>query len=292
MLTDMDTYLFVNPLSGRFGRRKIEAAINSLISAGIRLKIFPVNTPDDALAYCCTINETSKNPFIIIAAGDGTINAVINGLLHGTATLAILPFGTSNVLAAELGITSLENGIQRIIAGKTRSLSAGVLELEKSSHRFVLMAGVGVDGSVVRDVHPLLKRLVKQGAYAISAITGSLVWDKSMINVKAGERTINCHSVIVCSASKYGGNFVLAPDSDISLPELTAACITSNSRRTYIRLALELAFGRSDTSSELLRVPVDGLEITGTKPIQIDGDFVGYSPARIRILPDFARIIF
>ncbi|HIJ95891.1 MAG TPA: diacylglycerol kinase family lipid kinase [Desulfuromonadales bacterium] len=288
----MDTYLFVNPRSGRYGRRRIETAIKSLTIAGICPKIFPVNTPGDALAYCCTINETSQNPLIIIAAGDGTANAVINGLQYGTATLAILPLGTSNVLSAELGITSLEDGIQRIIAGKTRSLTVGVLELEESSHRFVLMAGVGVDGSIVRDVHPLLKRLVKQGAYAFSAITGSLGWVKSMITVKAGGRTINCHSVIACNASKYAGNFVLASDSDISLPELTAVCITKNSRRTYIRLALELALGRSDTSSELLRLSVNGLEISGTKPIQIDGDFVGYSPARIRVLPNFARIIF
>ena len=58
-----------------------------------------------------------------------------------------------------------------------------------------------------------------------------------------------------------------------------------------MRLAIELLRGKADTSNELIRIPADGLEIRGVKPIQIDGDFVGYSPARINSVPNFARII-
>lgn len=253
--------------------------------------VFSVMTPVDALPLCRLINESGDTPLVIIAAGDGTVNAVVNGLLPGTATLAVLPLGTSNVLAAELGIRSVEDGIQRIVAGRTRQLSLGVLELDQVSHRFVLMAGIGLDGTVVRDVWPLGKRLLKQGAYALSALLSTLTWDRSMITVLAGERILTCHSVIICSASRYGGNFIIAPDSDPFSPEFTAVCIRKNRRRSYLRLAVEMLLGRSDTNSELLRIPADGIEIRGKKPIQIDGDFVGYSPARLKTMADFARII-
>ena len=287
----MKPFLFVNPLSGSYARKRINTVITRLKNAGLSPTVFSVTTPAEIYTCCLLINETSDNPLVIVAGGDGTFNAVVNGLQPGTATLAVLPMGTSNVLAAELGIKSVKNGIMRIVKGKTRPLSLGLLELEHASYRFVLMAGIGLDGTVVRDVWPLGKRLLKQGAYALSAFISAFRWDRSMIEVSTADRRLECNSVIVCSASRYGGNFIIAPEGEVFSPELTAVCIRKNGRRTYVRLAYELFRGKADTSSERLRIPADGLIIRGTKPIQIDGDFVGYSPARITSVPDFARII-
>jgi diacylglycerol kinase family enzyme len=287
----MRSFLFVNPKSGSYARKSINNVITRLKNAGLTPKVFSVTTPEEIYVCCLQINETSGDPLVIVAGGDGTFNAVVNGLLPGSATLAVLPMGTSNVLAAELGIKSVKNGIKRIVKGKTRPLSLGVLQLEKSRHRFVLMAGIGLDGSVVRDVWPLGKRLLKQGAYALSALLGAFKWDSSLIEILAADTRIECHSVVVCSASRYGGDFILSPEGDVFSPELTAVCIRKNGRRSYLRFAYELFRGKADISSERIRIPDDGLEIRGIKPIQIDGDFIGYSPARITAVPDFARII-
>lgn len=287
----MKPFLFVNPLSGSYARKRIHMVITRLKNAGLSPTVFSVSTPTEIFSCCSRINEAEQPPLVIVAGGDGTFNAVVNGLKPGIATLAVLPMGTSNVLAAELGIKSVKNGIKRIAKGKTRPLSLGLLHLDQGSHRFVLMAGIGLDGSVVRDVWPLGKRLLKQGAYALSALISAFRWDRSLIEVITADRRIECHSVIVCSASRYGGDFIIAPEGDVFSPALTAVCIRKNRRRSYIRLAFELFRGTSDTRSELVRIPADGLEIRGVKPIQIDGDFVGYSPARISAVQDFAQII-
>ena len=287
----MRSFLFVNPLSGRYATRRINMVLNHLKDIGIEPAIFTVTTPSDALPHCRVINETGERSLVIVAAGDGTVNAVINGLLPGKATLAVLPMGTSNVLAAEIGICSIEDGLQRIAAGKTRQLSVGVLELENAGYRFVLMAGIGIDGTVVRDVWPLGKRFLKQGAYSISAILSALRWDLSLIRVITPEQSLDCHSVIICSASRYGGNFILAPESNLFSPEFTAVCIQKSHRGTYLRLVLELLLGRAGASREMIRIPAEGIEIQGVKPIQIDGDFVGYSPAKLTTVADFAHII-
>jgi diacylglycerol kinase family enzyme len=286
----MSVFLFVNPRSGSYARKSINSAVTRLKIAGMSPTMLSVTSPAEIISCCRQINETAA-PLVIVAGGDGTINAVINGLQSGRATLAVLPMGTSNVLAAELGIKSVKYGIKRIIKGKTRPLAVGLLELAQGSHRFVLMAGIGLDGTVVRDIWPLGKRMLKQGAYALSAFISAFRWDDGLIEVITAERGLECHSVIVCSASRYGGDFILAPERDVFSPELTAVCIRKNGRRSYLRLAYELFRGRADTSSERIPVPADGLEIRGTKPIQIDGDFIGYSPARITSIPDFARII-
>lgn len=287
----MKTFLFVNPLSGSYARKRINNVVTRLKNAGLHPTIFSVTTPDEIYTCCLRIDESDSDPLVIVAGGDGTFNAVVNGLQPNRATLAVLPMGTSNVLAAELGIKSVKNGIKKILKGKTRPLSLGLLKLEQGSHRFVLMAGIGLDGTVVRDVWPLGKRLLKQGAYALSALKNTFKWDRTLIEVRTEDKHLECHSVIVCSASRYGGDFILAPEGDLFSPELTAICINKNERRSYLRLAYELFRGKADTSSERIAVPTTGLEIRGVKPIQIDGDFIGYSPARITTVPDFARII-
>lgn len=287
----MKTYLFVNPASGHHSTQRRELVLERLRTHGLIPEVFQVRTPADIFSCCDIINKGGEPPLVIVAGGDGTFNAVVNGLEPGTATLAVLPFGTSNVLAAEIGITSINDAIARIAAGNTGSLSVGVIELEGRSHRFVLMAGIGLDGAVVRDVWPLAKRFLKQGAYALSALKNAITWDRTQFEISTPEGVVTCHSVIICNASRYGGNFVLEPESTPFSAALTAICVTDNQRSTYVRIGADLFNGTSQRSGNLLRLPVSSMEIRGTKAIQIDGDFIGHGPARISTEADFARII-
>jgi diacylglycerol kinase family enzyme len=285
------SFLFVNPLSGSYDPRCVTWIVSRLRESGLLPELFQVTTPAEAELRCRMINDTADAPLVIIAAGDGTINAVLNGLLPGAATVAILPLGTSNVLAREIGIRSVEDGVERIVAGRTRRLPLGFLELERSSHRFLLMAGIGVDGAVVRDVRPREKRLLKQGSYGLSAIRCAFRWEREMIRVITPDRTLACHGAIVCTASRYGGDFVLAPGGDLFSPEFTVVCILGSRRRDYLRLARDLFSGRAESSRELLRLTAREVEIQGVKPVQIDGDFIGYTPARLTTIADFARLV-
>ncbi len=287
----MKTYLFVNPSSGSHTEQRLQFVLERLRSRSVIPEIFQVRTPIEISGYCDVINKEGEPHLVIVAGGDGTFNAVVNGLDTGTATLAVLPFGTSNVLAAELGITSIGDAVERIIAGKTLSLSVGVLELEERSLRFVLMAGIGLDGAVVRDVWPLGKKFLRQGAYALSALKRAVVWDSRVFEVRTPEGDITCHTAIICNSSRYGGNFILSPGSNPFTQGLSAVCITGNTRSTYLSSVQDLLRGKTESSRNLTRIHSSNFEIRGEHPIQIDGDFVGYGPARISVCVDFAKII-
>ncbi len=287
----MKTYLFVNPASGTHSAERLQHSLERLRAHTIIPEVFQVRTPAEIYTYCDRINEEHEPHLVIVAGGDGTINAVVNGLKPGMATLALLPFGTSNVLAAEIGITSLDDALERIVAGKTRSLSVGVIEQEERSHRFLLMAGIGLDGAVVRDVWPWGKRMLRQGAYALSALKCTMAWDSTVFEISTPEGGATCHTAIICNASRYGGNFILSPDSSPFSPGLSAVCITENKRRTYLSCALDLFRGKAETSKNIVRRHSSSFEIRGRQPIQIDGDFIGCGPARISELADFAKII-
>lgn len=286
-----DPILIINPDSGSHTRRRVAHVVAELSRLGPAPRVVSVRTPRDAALYFGSIRAAAGYPLIVVAAGDGTFNAVLNCIEAGRATLAVLPLGTSNVLATELGIASLDDGLARIAAGRTRPLSIGLLEMEGGSRRFALMAGIGLDGAVVRDVGPFWKRFLKQGAFAISALRNCLGWERENIEAVTPAGNLACHTAVVCNASRYGGDFVLAPDETPFAPGFTLACVMGEDRRTYLRLAWDLFRGRVAKNGDLLRMSVSGLEIRGRRPIQIDGDFVGYGPARVTAVADFARII-
>ena len=283
-------FLVINPDSGSFSRRRIAQVVDSLRRCGLLPVIHPVRNPAEALPCCQAIRRVREHPFIIVAAGDGTFNAVINGLGPGPATLAVLPLGTSNVLAAEVGISSLSDGIARICAGRTMPLSVGLLELATSRRYFALMVGSGLDGAVVEGVRAREKRVLKQGAYALSAFRAALEWDGCMQEIIADGKRCLCHTVVVCNASRYGGSFRLSPHSDLSRCGFEVACVTNSHRRGYLAIACNLLLNQPMPEA-VTWLSATEIELRGAKPIQIDGDFVGHGPARITAVADFAQLI-
>ncbi|MDD2338629.1 MAG: diacylglycerol kinase family protein [Geobacteraceae bacterium] len=233
----------------------------------------------------------TNNPFIIVGAGDGTINAVLNGLTPGIATLAVIPFGTSNVLCRELGIMSPEAALEKIAAGVSRNLCVGSIEKGETKHSFLLMAGIGLDGCVVKGVRTREKRLLKKGAYFLSALRVLRSWDSSRFEVISGSKVINCHSVIVCNGAKYGGNILFAPGASLFKPEFEVVCIEQETRLGYLKSLPSLLAGKGLKGTGILTFPAREIEIRGTKALQADGDYYFDAPVRIRAIPDFMKII-
>lgn len=283
--------IFTNPLSGSYSLRRVGEALSALNSYGLEPNIEEIRTPDEAALRARRLCRDQTNPFIIVAAGDGTINGVINGLVPGAATLAVLPFGTSNVLSRELGIKSLSHALEKIAAGVSRPASVGYMEKGASGRNFLLMAGIGVDGSVVRGVRTREKRVLRKGAYLLSALRLLLSWETEFLEVVSGSTRVKCHSVIVCNTSKYGGNFVIAPEASLFEPGFRVVCIRNGTRIGILKAACSLMSGKGARGAGISSYTAREVEIRGAKPLQADGDYYFDSPVRIRAVPDFMRII-
>ncbi|MHC1696635.1 MAG: diacylglycerol kinase family protein [Geobacteraceae bacterium] len=169
--------VITNPLSGTFSPQRLSKVLDFLVRQGFNPDLRQVDTPESAAGCARDACRTRQNPLIIVGAGDGTINAVVNGLTPGSATLAVIPFGTSNVLCRELGIMSPEQALEKIAAGVTRNLCVGSIEKGETKRSFLLMAGIGLDGRVVKEVKTGEKRRLKKGAYILSALRVLRSWD-------------------------------------------------------------------------------------------------------------------
>ena len=284
-------HFIVNTLARSYTPERVNHVVRSLEARGIALAVETVTEPGEATRCANRICSSEGNPVIIVGGGDGTINGVINGLSFGKATLAVVPLGTANVLAREVGIRSLDDAVKRIITGAARSPAVGLLQADRRKQYFLLMAGIGFDGFICETVRSPEKGLLGKGAYLMAALRLFAAWERERLEIYADEMRIDCHSVIVCNAAHYGGSIVLTPGTDLFAPEFHVVCVKDDRRRSYLRLILNTLLGRYPDIPEVRRFAAGKLVVTGRKAIQADGDFVTYSPVRISCVEQFFQLI-
>ncbi|HEX2768092.1 MAG TPA: diacylglycerol kinase family protein [Geobacteraceae bacterium] len=283
--------LIINPVSGGYSELKLRKVTVALEAGGLAPEILLTKSDADATLFARRICQEREEPFLIAGGGDGTVNGVINGLVPERTTLAVLPLGTANVLAKELGIHSLEDAVSRIVRGVTRPLTIGLLEAGEVRRRFVLMAGIGLDGIIVQGVRESEKRVLGKGAYILSAARHLRNWEKERLEVMADGRRLDCHSVVACNAARYGGGFILAPGAGLFTPEFQVVCMTGYTRSAYLGLALSVISGRAGKSCYITPITARELLISGSKAVQVDGDYCCDAPVRITARGGFARLV-
>lgn len=261
-----------------------------LASKGTESEVIFCKTFAEMTTAAAELGSVQGSGAVVAAGGDGTINAVFNGLAGNRATCAIIPMGTANVMALELGIVSAHDAAGRIAAAVTRPLTAGLIRNSGHESRFFLMAGAGFDGRIVRGVTLKAKKLLGKGAYGLSALRTLASWDSTEISITTEREEFSCNSLIVTNSAKYGGSFVLCRDSSLFTPAFELLAIKGGSRCATIR-ALTDALTAKDHSTALYRTSAAKITINGRKPVQADGDDWGDSPLEITAEPGYAEII-
>ena len=279
--------------SGRAGSRDyLEHCAKILRSGGLEVEVLNTEGPDHATELA----SSTEAPLVIAAGGDGTINEVINGL-DKEATLGILPLGTANVLARELGLPlNVERACERILSGESTRIDLGVAtNREGVERRFACMAGIGFDAHVVRAVTPRMKRYLRGLAFALTAFKVLAKEDFPSVHVIHGDTTYVTRFAIVANAHHYGGDLRAASDPDLlASGELEAVMIG----RVIVLLRPDIF------ASVLARRPLDRsmrffrakeLRAYATEdaevPVQLDGEVWGSLPMSFRIEPQALQVI-
>jgi YegS/Rv2252/BmrU family lipid kinase len=232
---------------------------------------------------------------VVVAGGDGTINEAINGLAGSDRPLAIVPLGTANVVAAELGLGTRPAEIaQAILEGEPRRVALGRLATREGTRRFGLTVGIGFDAHVVANVDPGLKRLTGKCAYLVASAR-QLVRDAGRLyDVVVDGRAYRAASAIVAKGHYYGGRFVVCPEARLDDPRLHVCLFRRAGRGPALRYAAALLVGRLHRQPDVTVVPAQRIEIAGPagEPLQVDGDCDGTLPAVIDVDPAGLVLVF
>ena len=156
-----------------------------------------------------------KYDLIIAAGGDGTINEVINGMANSKATLVIIPFGSTNVLACELGISNNpEEAAELITKGKKIKMDLGYAKTNEGSRFFSMMLGVGPFAQVIKDMTPKFKKRWGRLAYPFGIIKLLFRYKWHEIYVKHKVDSTG-YFVIIANIKYYAGEYEIADKANI-----------------------------------------------------------------------------
>ena len=221
---------------------------------------------------------------ILAAGGDGTVNEVLNGLDPETCTLGVLPVGTMNVLALELGIPSrLDKALEIIRAGKRKRLDLGMA----NQRRFIQLAGVGLDAETVRRTHPDAKRAWGPWSYLLTAAQ-LMVAPAPVLRVEVeGQKEIQGAMVLVGNGRHYGGPFQFFPKADMA-DGLLDVCVFPKSGPLDLLWYLQaVLLGGPDSLPEVTYLQVPALRVTAGDRValEVDGEYCGETPVVFRLLP-------
>ena len=308
------TILF-NPNSGRPRRdRELNHAIGILQSAGVHADLTVCRSSQEATdsAHCAA---AAGSDTVIACGGDGTIHDVIQGLAGTPVALAILPFGTANALAHDLGIPLRPSAAAQVaVAGKVRRIPVGRIEYEdfsgKSSARyFTVAAGIGVDAHLFYKLTAELKKRSGMTAYYLKAwqLWATHRMRRFEVEYSSGsgltQRALLTELLAV--RIRFFGNILreLVPGASLDRSDLRAVMCRTASRNAYIQYVAGALLGRQwkidgidlvSCSEVVCRLPEKGDDQVRSNDrvyVEADGELLGRLPARMTMVPDALSLV-
>lgn len=293
--------LIANPKTGRYASRRfrpIQDTLSHLKSLGLDAELRLTTRPHEATEIAARAARNGTNsgpPDVIVAGGDGTINEVIQGLAGTKARLAIIPRGTANVLARELGLPLDERQAAQVAArGKSRRIHLGLAIDETSgvSRHFALMAGIGLDASIVRRVQPSLKKRIGKGAFWVSGLSHLATWNPHPFTLEIDGIEYTATFAAIGKGSRYGGDLAITPGARLDQPEFEVCIIATSSRVRYLRLLSHaMREGMTRDNPAVQFVKTTRVVAHGNAQVQIDGELIGGLPMRFEIAPESLEVI-
>ena len=304
--------LIYNPFSGQqtSGRRAaIDKALAVLREAGIEAEALETLGPGSA-------GELAKEAMsrgcdtILACGGDGTVHEVLQSLVGSTVALGVVPLGTANALAANLGLhSSPAKTVRKLLDATPVRVSVGQISYQEAggaaaSRYFTVTAGVGADALFLSRLDPGLKRRI---GYILYLIEGFRLWAthsfplfEAAIVESAGSkpRVEHISQLLAVRIRDFGGVLHnLAPGATLRRDNLRLVAFKTRSRLSYFRFLLAVIFGRQSFSREIELIDAVSVECRaadGNSPrvfAEADGEILGHLPVQIRIVPQAVTLL-
>jgi len=228
---------------------------------------------------------------IVAAGGDGTINEVVNGLAGTHATLGLLPIGTMNVFATELGLPVNDLALcWNIIQGD----STRAIDLPKANEKyFVQLAGVGLDAQVVKETSAQLKKNFGPLSYLISAAQIA-ARQPPRLSIQSDDAPIKEGSfVLVGNGRLYGGPFPFFKHAVIDDGKLDVIVFKSLGYLEIIKYLQDVVFSSEIRVPEIEYFQTSRLRVESDQsvPVELDGELVGNCPVEFSLQERSLRVL-
>lgn len=295
----MRARLIHNPSAGKGDERAdIQRAIGVLCAHGWSIDLAETARIGDATHWARRAAE-EKLDALIAVGGDGTVNEVANGLVDSSTALGVLPSGTANVWAKEMGLPLGDwvTAAQRLAEADVRSIDVGEVRGPTIEPRvFVLWCGVGLDAAITRDVEPQRDMKRRFGALTFWLVGIRTAWNYrgKRATIIVGDKRIRQRVTLALAANAqlYGGIVRVAPNARVDDGQLDFVIFRGTGfwLTAWHLLGVFVGAHVRDPLVEFFRVPTIGVDGRNL-PVHVDGEPIGYTPIEIRVRPRALRVL-
>jgi diacylglycerol kinase (ATP) len=320
----MQAELIYNPSGGQVVvRHELDNVVAFLNRHGWSVILRETSKPLEATELARhAVNRDAR--VVIAAGGDGTINEVANGLVNTDAALGVLPVGTTNSWALQMGIPALNpklpstqvvkmiatleeriarplpaNYYRKVLLGAARVLVEGhtvAVDMGELLGRYFLMwAGIGFDASSAKSVSLKEKRALGSWAYVLSTIksayqySGTDVW----LNLDGKVVKVNTPFIVVSNIQLYGGMVEIGAKACVNDAKLDVCIFKGDGFFTFVQHAMKVLTHRhlQDPKVEYYQCREIVVESAHSLPVHVDGEPFTETPVTIHTVPSSLKVI-
>ncbi len=284
--------VIVNPVAPNLpSRRHLREAASWLRSQGWQADWALTHSSGDATAMAARAAQEGR-PLVVVCGGDGTLNEAANGLAGSETTLAVIPAGTANVWAKEVGISRQPiAALEVAIRGQARRIDLGRASSpsEEGGRYFFMMAGLGLDGSIAASLPLNVKRYLGATTYAIMAVGQSLRYRGQRVKLIVDGEPLDTRllMMVVGNTRYYAGVTQVTPRAYADDGLLDACIFQGRHTLDIIFHTLRVAAQAHLRASPVLYRQARRLEVYSETPLpaQLDGDFYPGYPTVFEAVP-------
>lgn len=286
------------------------AARQKVVAAGIEFDEYMTTRAGEATEVTRRAVRAG-NANIIAVGGDGTLSEVVNGyfdedgnIVDRDSALGLIPSGTGSDFRRSLGTGNIDQLIRAILHTKTRSIDAARVEFqnnrnEKSFRTFINVASFGLGGDVSALVNAWRERLPRmisgRARFAVAAIAALRRYKNVEVSITLDDRSIKINSnfIVVANGRFAGGGMMLAPNAELDDGLLDLILTNEISRFDIVRELGRIQRGAHLNHPKVTELHAREITIAASSPlpIDLDGEMVGTTPARISVLPSAIRFL-
>lgn len=234
---------------------------------------------------------------VVAVGGDGTLAEVISGIAGSDQVMGLIPFGTANSAAIDMGFASRFHirwplVVKTLLSGEERPLYIGRLTQGQKSRYFILMAGVGFDGQIVENLDLDIKKRWGKWAYARTGLAELASY--SPADLRIGD--VKADWAIAANGRFYGGPFQVSKHASLQDRGLIILAIRASSRLKMLRALWDLARGKLERQDYVhclngTRFEIKS-EVGGVVPVQVDGDYFSHAPVSVEAIEKPISFLF
>jgi diacylglycerol kinase (ATP) len=297
----MKAHLIYNPTAGPWdARRALRHVCSYLSRRGWSVELQMTKKSGDAMALARKAAQADCDT-VIVAGGDGTVNEAVSGLVGTKTALGVLPVGTGNMWARQLGTPTytlvnplrLREAAAGLAEGSIRLADVG----QVNGRYFLCWAGIGLDAQVTAKMEPRQRHTKRLGAlpYAIAAVLVARDFQGVRTRVSLDGSTVRSRTllILVSNIQQYVGILPLAREARVDDGLFDVFIFKGLGFQYIVRHLLKIISQRHLQDPRIVHRQARQIEVWTDQatPVQVDGEPIGTTPVKLKVLPLALRVL-